>query len=99
MLTTDSSEWQKRPALRVDHDEKTDAADWILLSALFGFMMLLTVSPGFRWWFFNLAANILLSSGGPRGGMGSRGGGFGGGGGGFSGGGGSSGGGGASGSW
>jgi uncharacterized protein len=99
VLTTDSSEWQKRPALRVDHDEKTDAADWILLAALFGFMMLLTVSPEFRWWFFNLAANILLSSGGPRGGMGSRGGGFGGGGGGFSGGGGSSGGGGASGSW
>jgi uncharacterized protein len=103
VLTTDSSEWQKRPALRIDHDEKADAADWILLAALFGFMLMLTVSPGFRWWFFNLAANILLSSGGPRGGMGSGGGGFsggfGGGGGGFSGGGGSSGGGGASGNW
>jgi len=52
------------------------------------------VSPGFRWVFFNVVLNILLSSGG----SGSSSGGASGGGG-FSGGGGSSGGGGASGSW
>jgi uncharacterized protein len=54
---------------------------------------LLIVSPGFRWFFLNVALNILLNSGGSggRGGFSS--------GGGFSGGGGSSGGGGASGSW
>ena len=71
------------------------------LAALFGFFILLIVSPTFRWLFFNVVLNVLASSGSSRGGYsgGSYSGGGYSGGGGFSGGGGSSGGGGASGSW
>jgi uncharacterized protein len=65
--------------------------NWILLALLIGLVTLLIVSPGFRWFFLNVALNILVHSGNSRGGGLS--------GGGFSGGGGSSGGGGASGSW
>jgi uncharacterized protein len=93
VLTTDASEWQQKPSLRLDHDPAPDAGDYILLGLLLVLIVLLIASPGFRWFFFNLLANIAVSSGG------SRGGGWSGGGGGWSGGGGSSGGGGASGSW
>src|SRR5262249_39592239 len=98
VLTTDASEWQPRPPLRLDRQQSPDAGDWILLALLIAFVTALIVSPGFRWFFFNVLLNALASS---RGGYsGGSGGGFsGGGGGGFSGGGGSSGGGGASGSW
>ena len=65
---------------------------------LIGLVTLLIVSPGFRWFFLNVVLNILVNSGGSRGGGGFSSGGSSGGGG-FSGGGGSSGGGGASGSW
>jgi uncharacterized protein len=96
VLTTDASEWQKRPSLRLDHQEKVDPTGWILIAGLIGLIVLLTLSPSFRWFFFNVLLSAMLSSGGRSYG----GGGFaGGGGGGFSGGGGSSGGGGASGSW
>jgi uncharacterized protein len=61
-------------------------------------LTLFIVSPGFRWIALNIILNLLVNSGGPRGGTYSGGGGFPGGGG-FRGGGGSSGGGGASGSW
>jgi uncharacterized protein len=99
VLTTDASEWQQKPSLRLDHDTAPDAGEYILLGLLLVLIVLLIVSPGFRWFFFNVLANIAVSSGGSRGGY-SRGGGWsGGGGGGWSGGGGSSGGGGASGSW
>jgi uncharacterized protein len=100
VLTTDASEWQQKPSLRLDHDAEPDAGAYVLLGLLFVLIVLLIVSPGFRWFFFNLLANIAVSSGGSRGGY-SGGGGWsgGGGGGGWSGGGGSSGGGGASGSW
>jgi uncharacterized protein len=98
VLTTDASEWQQKPSLRLDNDPSDEAAGWILLGLLLVLIVMLVVSPGFRWFFFNLLANIALSSGGSRGGY-SRGGGWSGGGGGWSGGGGSSGGGGASGSW
>ena len=100
VLTTDASEWQQRPSLRLDYQQPIDTANWILLAALFGFFILLIVSPTFRWLFFNIVLNVLASSGSSGGGYsgGSYSGG-GGGGGGFSGGGGSSGGGGASGSW
>jgi uncharacterized protein len=99
VLTTDASEWQKRPSLRLDYQQPVDPASWILLAALFVFFILLIVSPTFRWLFFNVVLNVLASSGSSRGGYsgGSYSGGSGGGG--FSGGGGSSGGGGASGSW
>jgi uncharacterized protein len=96
VLTTDASEWQKRPSLRLDYQQPVDPANWILLAALFGFFILFIVSPTFRWLFFNIVLNVLASSGSSRGGY--SGGGYSGGGG-FSGGGGSSGGGGASGSW
>jgi uncharacterized protein len=93
VLTTDSSEWQQRPSLRLDNQPSTDFADWVLIALLIGLVTLLIVSPGFRWFFlnvvFNIALDMLLNSGGARGGSS----------GGFSGGGGSSGGGGASGSW
>jgi uncharacterized protein len=97
VLTTDASEWQQRPSLRLDN-EGSSFGDWILIALLIGLVTLLVVSPGFRWFFLNVALNILVNSGGSRGGGGFSSGGSSGGGG-FSGGGGSSGGGGASGSW
>jgi len=93
VLTTDASEWQKRPSLRLDHQQTPDLASWFLVAGLIALVTLLIVSPGFRWFFLNVVLNILLNSGGSRGGGGFSSGG------GFSGGGGSSGGGGASGSW
>ena len=94
VLTTDASEWQERPSLRLDNQQTTDPTNWILITALIALVTLLIVSPGFRWLFLNLVLNILVSSGrSSSGGGGSLSGG------GFSGGGGSSGGGGASGSW
>ena len=93
VLTTNSSEWQKRPSLRLDNQQTTDPASWLLLAAFIVLVALLIASPTFRWLFLNTVLNILVSSGR------SSGGGYSGGSGGFSGGGGSSGGGGASGSW
>ena len=95
VLTTDASEWEKRPSLRLDSHAApaSDPFNWVLALIVGVVIILLIVSPGFRWFFFNVALNILLSSGGSRSSSGSSGGG------GFSGGGGSSGGGGASGSW
>jgi uncharacterized protein len=101
VLTTDASEWQQRPSLRLDYQQPADPASWVLLASLLVFFVLLIVSPTFRWLFFNVVLNVLASSGSSRGGYsggGYSGGGYSGGGG-FSGGGGSSGGGGASGSW
>lgn len=98
VLTTDASEWEKRPSLRLDTEPApaSDPLNWLLAFIAAAVIILLIVSPGFRWFFFNVALNILLSSAGSRSGGGSF---SGGGGGGFSGGGGSSEGGGASGSW
>src|SRR6266478_7768148 len=93
VLTTDASEWQKRPSLRLDNQQAPDPASWLLIAALIALVTLLIVSPGFRWFFLNVALNILVNSGGSGRRSGSSSGG------GFSGGGGSSGGGGASGSW
>jgi len=94
VLTTDASEWEKRPSLRLDNQPASDPINWVIILIVIVVVILLIVSPGFRWVFFNVVLNILLSSGG----SGSSSGGSSGGGG-FSGGGGSSGGGGASGSW
>lgn len=98
VLTTDASEWQQRPSLRLDSEQSSDWADWLLIVGLIALLTAFAASPGFRWFVLNVALSVLLSSGRSGGGGFSRGGGFGGGGG-FSGGGGSSGGGGASGSW
>ena len=101
-LTSDSSDWQQRAALRMDR-QPADPMNWLLIVGLIGIGGLLIASPNFRFIFLN----TLLNSGGSRwGGMSGGtfpvsfpGGGFPRGGGGFSGGGGSSGGGGASGGW
>lgn len=95
VLTTDSSEWQKKPSLRLDSAERSNVHGMVLLVILVVVVILLIVSPTFRLYFFA----ALMS--GRRGGYGGGGGfgGRGGGGGGFFGGGGSSGGGGASGRW
>ncbi|UTD26119.1 YgcG family protein [Bradyrhizobium sp. WD16] len=94
VLTTDSSEWQQKPDLRLDSSPADPAVSWVLIAALIALVTLLIISPGFRWFFFNVVLNILFSAA-----SGSRSSGGSSGGGGFSGGGGSSGGGGASGSW
>jgi len=94
VLTTDASEWEKRPSLRLDNQPASDPINWVIILIVIVVVVLLIVSPGFRWVFFNVVLNILLSSGGSRSSSGGSSGG-----GGFSGGGGSSGGGGASGSW
>jgi uncharacterized protein len=104
VLTTDASEWEKRPDLRLDRQPDTGPPDWLLMAAFFSFVALFVVSTGFRRLVNNVLLGLLVSSGGSRSGGYSRGGysggrSWGGGGGGFSGGGGSSGGGGASGSW
>jgi uncharacterized protein len=96
VLTTDASEWQKRPSLRVDSDPAEGPVNWLVISGILLFVTLMAVSRNFRM----LVFAMLLSgrSGGGHGG--GFGGGFGGASrGGFSGGGGSSGGGGASGRW
>lgn len=101
VLTTDASEWEKRPSLRIDSPPEMDFVNWLFVAAFIAFVTLFIVSPGFRWFVLNVLLNILANSGSSRGGSSSGGGWSGGssGGGGFSGGGGSSGGGGASGSW
>lgn len=102
VLTTDASEWEARPELRLDRQPDTGPPGWLLIAAFFGFVTLFVVSRGFRRFVNNVLLALLLSSGGSRSGGYSRGRGGGswrGGGGGFSGGGGSSGGGGASGGW
>jgi len=98
VLTTDASDWQKRPSLRLDNQQNSDPSNWLLIAGLIGIVILLIVSSGFRWFFFNVALSILFNSGRSGASGGFAGGGSSGGGG-FSGGGGSSGGGGASGSW
>jgi len=113
VLTTDASEWQKRPSVRVVNSDRTpDVVAWLLVVVFFVFVGGIVISSSFRSLIFGMLAGMAASSG-RRGGYssgGSWGGGFsdsggfssGGGfsdGGGFSGGGGSSGGGGASGSW
>jgi uncharacterized protein len=92
VLTTDSSEWQQRPELRLDSQPGSDPVSWGLILGLIGLVILLIASPSFRWFFLNFLLSAAVSGSSRRGGFSS-------GGGGFSGGGGSSGGGGASGSW
>ncbi|MFO1210023.1 MAG: YgcG family protein [Amaricoccus sp.] len=98
VLTTDASEWEKRPELRLDRAGDSGPPDWLPFAIFLAFVILMIASSRFR----RSAGNVLVTRGGyfPGGysGGGSWGGG-GGGGGGFSGGGGSSGGGGASGGW
>jgi uncharacterized protein len=96
VLTTDASEWQKRPSLRLDRAPAPTPVNWLAIVGIVAVIGLMIVSPAFRWMILGM-----LMSGRNSGGGGFGGGGFGGGqsGGGFSAGGGSSGGGGASGRW
>jgi uncharacterized protein len=103
VLTTDSSEWEKRPDLRIVHKDTTldDLGPWIAL-ALFVFIFFMLTPRRERGNLLSFLLGMLMNSGRGGGGGGGWGSGSGGGwsdGGGFSGGGGSSGGGGASGSW
>jgi uncharacterized protein len=97
VLTTDASEWQKRPSLRLDSSERNRPVNWVFLAGFIVFVVLMIASRRFRSVFL---ATLLTRGSGGFGHGGFSGGGFrGGSGGGFSGGGGSSGGGGASGRW
>lgn len=51
VLTTDSSEGQKRPSLRVDREQGTDPIGWLLIIGAIVIIALLGVSAGFRWLF------------------------------------------------
>src|SRR3954468_10038152 len=62
VLTTDASEWEKRPTLRLDSQSTSDPFNWLLIAALIGIMILLVVSPGFRRFFFNLLLISMASS-------------------------------------
>lgn len=100
-LTSDSSQWQQRAALRLD-SQPADPMNWLLIAGLIGIGGFLVASPSLRFVFFNMLLNSGGGFGGMSGGafpMGFPGGFPGGRGGGFSGGGGSSGGGGASEGW
>src|SRR6187200_3573593 len=54
VLTTDASEWEKRPSLRLDHQPANEPLNWIILLIVIVVVVLLIVSPGFRWFFFNV---------------------------------------------
>src|SRR5665811_1196574 len=64
VLTTDASEWGKRPSLRLDSQQSTDPFNWLIVLLVIAIGAGLIVSPGFRWVFFNIVLNILASSGG-----------------------------------
>src|SRR5215469_782883 len=48
VLTTDASEWQKRPSLRLDSEPGPDAGDWLLIAGLLIFGAALIISPSLR---------------------------------------------------
>jgi uncharacterized protein len=91
VLTTDASEWQQRPSLRLDRAPAPAHINWLAIVGIIIVIGLMIVSPGFRWFILGMLMSGRNSGGGSFGGGQS--------GGGFSGGGGSSGGGGASGRW
>jgi len=99
VLTTDSSEWHKKPDLRSDRQSKTDDISPFFALLIFGIVIIFILRSSNRSDILSFLLGMLLSGGGRGGG----GGGWSSGGGGFddsfSGGGGSSGGGGASGDW
>lgn len=92
VLTADSADWEKRPAVRLDFQPTDTQINWLIAAVILAILTGMIISPGFRWFVLNVLINIVLSSGSSSSSSSSSGGGF-------SGGGGSSGGGGASGSW
>src|SRR5262245_59902904 len=65
VLTTDASEWEKRPSLRLDSPSEDGNPDTIFLFIIIGLFILLIVSRTFRIWFFSaLLSGASTSSGG-----------------------------------
>src|ERR1044072_5023317 len=62
VLTTDASDWEKLPSVRLDNKGSDDPANWVFIAIIVIVIVLLVVSPGFRWVFFNIVLNILTSS-------------------------------------
>lgn len=94
VLTTASSEWEKRPSLRLDSTANSVSSNWIGIVAFVVVVALMIISPPFRWFVILLLTKGRGGGSAPSGmGRSSKNGG------GFGGRGGSSGGGGASGNW
>ncbi len=67
VLTTDSSEWQQRPSLRVDSEPASAPVNWLVIVVIIAVSGLMIVSPAFRW----LVIGMLMSGrGGGSGGLG-----------------------------
>src|SRR6185312_6700539 len=58
VLTTDASEWQPKPSVRLDSRQDNDPFGWFLLTVLLVVVVLLIVSRNFRWFFFNVLLNM-----------------------------------------
>jgi uncharacterized protein len=63
VLTTDASEWQKRPSVRVDSDRTPDVVVWLLIGALIVFVGAVVISSAFRFLIFNMLAGMAVSPG------------------------------------
>ena len=62
VLTTDASEWEKRPSLRLDHGQQIgDINERFIAAALVLFVILMLIWPGFRALVFNI---LLAGTGG-----------------------------------
>jgi hypothetical protein len=67
VLTTDASEWQQRPSLRLDNAPEKGRVNWLAIAGIVVVIGLMIISPGFRW----LILGMLMSgrSGGGSGGF------------------------------
>ena len=63
VLTTDAQEWEQRPSLRLDRQQQNDPTSWILFFAFIAFIVLMVVSPTFRWLFINALVSASAGSG------------------------------------
>src|SRR4051794_2223108 len=54
VLTTDASEWQKRPSLRVDSEPANGPVNWLVVVGIVILIGLMIVSPTFRWIVFTM---------------------------------------------
>src|SRR6202171_5722745 len=79
VLTTDASEWQQRPSLRLDRAPAPAHSNWFAIAAIVVVIGLMIVSPGFRWFILGMLMSGRNSGGGGFGGVGVGGGGAGGG--------------------
>src|SRR6188508_651421 len=64
VLTTDASEWEKRPSLRLDHGQQIgDINETFIATVLVLFVILMLVWPGFRELVFNILLALAAGSG------------------------------------